>query len=89
MNADSAAPPELVEKQHGVDVNPNTEVKLNFKKAPMNYKVKIWDSEKNEVKSTYDEMVLPKSDGKVIYEILVKWDQGTVSYAFSLNVINN
>jgi hypothetical protein len=85
INADSGTPPNLVENQKLVDVTPNTEVRLNFETQPTNYQVMIWDTNNN-IKGTYDEVVLSEYNGKVIYEVLAQWEQGTVSYAFSLNV---
>ena len=88
INADSAAPPDLVEGQISADVTPNTEVSLNFEETPMDYQVRIWDSENNII-GTYNEVVPSQHIGRVIYEVLANWEQGTVSYAFSLNVKEN
>lgn len=85
-NASAAAPPELVKEKQAINVTPGTEIGLDFGKEPDDYKVKVWDSNTNEVKESYDELVLPNSDGIVIYEILGEWDQGDVSYAFTVDV---
>lgn len=85
IQADSGAPPNLVENQNLVDVTPNKEVRLNFDTEPTDYQVRVWDTDNN-IKGTYDEVVISEYNGKVIYEDLAQWEQGTVSYAFSLNV---
>ncbi|MCA1010675.1 hypothetical protein [Halobacillus halophilus] len=85
-HAASAAPPVLVKEQQSVIVTPDSKVNLYFDEEPKSYKVKIWDPEKNEVKRSYEEVVIPQEDGKVIYEILANWEHGKVSFAFSLHV---
>jgi hypothetical protein len=85
IHADSAVPPFLVQGEQGVNVNPNTEIELNFPKMPIDYQVRIW-SEDNNVIATNKEVVFPDQKGRVIYEVLATWEQGTVSYGFVLNI---
>jgi hypothetical protein len=84
-HADAPAPPDLVEGEKTVNVNSNTEVRLNFEIQPAHYQVRVWNS-KNDIIHTDSEVVLSGFQGKVIYEVLATWGKGTASYAFTLNV---
>ena len=84
IEVDSSAPPELVKNNNPLQVTVDTNVELNFEIQPDSYTVRIWD-DANNVISTSDKVVL-SGKGKVIYEVLAHWKQGTASYAFSLNV---
>lgn len=84
IESDSSAPPELVKNNNPLEVTIDTKVELNFEIKPDSYTVRIWDDENNVI-STSDKVVLSEK-GKVIYEVLAHWKQGSASYAFSLNV---
>lgn len=84
IESDSLAPPELVKNNNPLQVTVDTKVELNFEIQPDMYTVRIWD-DGNNVISTLDKVVL-FGKGKVIYEVLAHWKQGTASYAFSLNI---
>lgn len=83
INADSAAPPELVKNTQPTQVTNDTDVELNFETQPQRYEVRTWED--NSVASTSDEITLSEK-GKIIYEVLAYWENGTASYAFSLNI---
>ncbi|KIL45576.1 hypothetical protein [Jeotgalibacillus soli] len=83
--ADSGPPPALVNIENGINVFSNANVRLNFKESPINYVVRIWDIENN-ITGTYDEIDLSEHEGKVIFKVISNWEQGTSSYAFSLNI---
>lgn len=85
INSDSAAPPYLVKDYQAIDVVSNNEVKLDFQKPPIDYQVRVWSPENNIVAS-YNEVDLTKHKGRVIYEVLATWEQGTVTYSFVLNI---
>ncbi|WP_092491166.1 hypothetical protein [Virgibacillus salinus] len=65
-------------------VTTDSNVKLDFEKEPDSYTIRIWDDDNNIINES--DKVVFSGVGKVIYEVLVKWDQGTASYAFSLNI---
>jgi hypothetical protein len=85
VNADSVAPPFLVKDHQAIDVTSNTEVKLNFPKTPLDYQVRVWETDGSIVASS-KEVVLLGYTGRVIYEVTTSWEQGTVHYAFVLNI---
>ncbi|WP_438311709.1 hypothetical protein [Sporosarcina sp. FA9] len=84
IESDSLAPPELVNKDNPLHVTIDTKVELNFEIKPDSYTIRIWNDENNVI-STSDKVVL-SGKGKVIYEVLAHWKQGTASYAFSLYI---
>ena len=83
VESDSLSPPESVNNDNSMQVTADTEVKLNFEVQPDRYSVRIWDDEN--IISSSDKVVL-SSRGKVIYEVLAYWEQGTASYVFSLDI---
>ena len=83
IESDSLAPPELINNDNSLQVTIDTKVELNFEIQPGRYSVRIWEDDN--VVSTTDNVVL-SSNGKVIYEVLAHWKQGTASYAFSLEI---
>jgi len=84
IEADSAAPPELVKLSEPLAVSSDTAVELDFVEEPQSYTVRIWDEE-NTVLSESDEVEL-SGQGTVIYEVLADWEEGKASYAFSLTI---
>ena len=80
VESDSLPPPESVNNDNSLQVTVDTKVELNFEIQPDRYSVRIWDD--SNVISTSDTVVL-SSKGKVIYEVLAHWKQGTASYVFS------
>lgn len=82
VEADSAAPPELVRMLDPVPVTSDTEVTLDFEEEPERYTVRIWDVDNTILSESTD--VDLSGDGEVIYEIWARWPQGSASYAFSL-----
>lgn len=84
LENDSLAPPGLVADQRVVKVAPNTEVELEFEREPDHYKVNIWD-EDDTILSSSDEVDL-SGRGKVVYEIVARYGQGNVRYAFAVKI---
>ncbi|KGP90250.1 hypothetical protein N780_05995 [Pontibacillus chungwhensis BH030062] len=84
IEAGSSAPPELVKDSNPMQVTADTNVELDFEEQPESYTVRIWGEDNNVVYSS-DEVVLSEK-GKIVYEVLAHWEQGTASYAFSLDV---
>ena len=82
VEADSAAPPELVRMTDPIKVIEDTMLTLDFEEEPDSYTVMIWD-EDNHILSESDEVDL-SGEGEVIYEVVAHWPQGTASYAFLL-----
>jgi len=84
IEAESAAPPELVGNMTALEVTGDTSIELDFEIEPDSYTVKVWE-EDNTVISELEEVLLT-NEGTVIYEVLTNWQEGTASYAFKLNI---
>lgn len=84
IEVDSVAPPELVSTMDPLQVTADTTITLDFEEEPDRYTVRIWD-EDNNILSESDEVDL-SGEGTVIYDVVAHWDQGTASYAFSLDI---
>lgn len=84
IEADSAAPPELVRMTDPIQVTEDTTITLDFEEEPDSYTVRIWD-EDNTILSSSDDVDL-SGEGEVFYEVWARWPQGTASYAFSLDI---
>jgi len=84
LEADSAAPPELVRMTEPIQVTEDTTITLDFEEEPDSYTVRIWDDDKTILRSSRE--VDLSGEGEVIYEVWARWPQGTASYAFLLNI---
>jgi hypothetical protein len=86
-NADSSAPPELVKDSTQLTVSPKSSLNLSFSDKPTDITINIWQDNKTIKQSIInDKVVTPELKGSVIYEVIGTWKQGTVSYAFLVNV---
>lgn len=84
IEADNAAPPDLVRALSPLTVSSDETVELNFETEPDIYTVRIWD-EDYKVSSERDDVLL-SVEGVVIYEVLANWAQGTSTYVFTLEI---
>lgn len=84
LEDDRVAPPELVANQRVVKVTTDAEVELDFERDPNQYKVNIWGQD-DSILSSSDDIDL-SGHGEVIYEVVARFEQGTVSYAFALEI---
>lgn len=85
IEASAMGPPLIVQNQVPLTVERNEELSLNFEIAPLRYQVRTWDGENN-LTGEYKEIDLSRHEGIIIFEILAYFEQGTVSYAFLVNV---
>ncbi len=87
INSDSEGPVELVKDMLELEVAPNSSLELNFSSEPDKVRVNIWEDDK-ELKQVVNNMEItsPDKEGLVVYEVIGEWEQGTVYYAFSVEV---
>lgn len=87
IESDTAGPTELVTGVSTFKASPESTIKLEFSNKPDEVIVNIWEeNEQQEQDSTNMEIVLPDLEGVLIYEVIATWEQGTVAYAFSVEV---
>lgn len=82
IEADSLSPSELNLPSNHEDVSADTSIELEFDEEPQNYTVRVWDEDGDIINESSEFIIF--GEGEIIYEILAQWEQGTVSYVFSL-----
>lgn len=85
IEADSAAPPDLVKSLNQVDVTSESKIKLDFEKDPLSYQVRIWKTDYTTTNVNKESYGLSEHKGLLVYEVLANWQEGTATYAFLLN----
>ena len=83
INTHTGPPPEFGGRE--LLVKSQSEVQLIFEEAPSDYQVRIWETD-NAIPVTDSTFTITQNKGKVIYEVVAYWEQGTATYAFTLNV---
>lgn len=90
--ADTSSPPEMIKNQKlkPVIVSPGSELKIEFKSEPKEntMEVNIWlsNEEIENVPLSENVILLPKENGVYIYDVSAKWEKGSSSYAFVIEV---
>jgi len=88
VQADSDTPPNIVDFQEDeLVLSQEDTLNLVFKKTPNDVEVNIWKNDevlKQELKD--NKFTVPKEVGNVVYEVVVDYDQGTVHYAFQVEI---
>ncbi|MDP4153435.1 MAG: hypothetical protein Q8865_08390 [Bacillota bacterium] len=85
--ADCSAPPELVRNSVPMTVSANSPLSLSFSKKPSKTEVRIWhDNDIIKQQLVNGKIIIPEQKGKVIYEVIGTWKNGTVYYTFLVNV---
>ncbi|MCT8136661.1 hypothetical protein H1D32_02190 [Anaerobacillus sp. CMMVII] len=84
IEASADAPPGIVQKVP-LNVDRNDELSLDFEIEPYRYLIRTWD-EDNTITGEFKSIDLTEHEGTVIFEVLAYFEQGTVSYAFLVNV---
>jgi hypothetical protein len=86
-NGDTAVLPELIKSSTPLIVPSKATLTLNFSDKPKSIILNIWQDNKPVQQAITDNKVITSElKGSVIYEVIAVWDQGTVYYAFLVNV---
>ncbi|MFA9557730.1 hypothetical protein ACERII_10530 [Evansella sp. AB-rgal1] len=85
---DSEPPPVLLKNQEPLIVSSTNELTFVFEKPPSSYEIREWENKFNEVLATYNDIDLENVSGVKFFDIIATWEQGTASYAFSLEFEN-
>ncbi|MBG9455764.1 hypothetical protein ABE61_17310 [Lysinibacillus sphaericus] len=88
---DKIPPPEIIANNKIVPfpVSPQSEININFKKAPIEgIEVDKWvgNDEIEVVKVHGNVFTVPKEKGTYIYSVFGSWDKGSSSYIFAIEV---
>lgn len=84
---DHASPFQMAENMDSIVVNPNQKVEIKIEENP-NFKVYLWNEKgrEKEIKQDANQIIVPSSKGKYIYEVLAEWTNGTISYTFVVEI---
>ena len=86
-SADSPNPTELVKEATPLTVSSKSALTLGFNGKPSNINVNIWNNNESiNQEISGNKIQAPETKGAVVYEVVAVWNQGTVRYAFLVNV---
>lgn len=90
--ADTTSPPELI-KHKGLKatiVSPESDIKIEFKTKPNKNSMGVnqWLQNGEPTNATLNGNVItaPKEEGVYVYDVFARWDKGSSSYAFIIQV---
>ena len=87
VEMDTADPTELVKDMERLSASPGSRLQLEFSDNPGEIIVNLWEeNEQLEQDSTNMEIILPDLESVLVYEVIATWEQGTVHYAFSVEI---
>ncbi|MEK5442195.1 hypothetical protein [Fredinandcohnia sp. FSL W7-1320] len=90
--ADASSPPEIIKNQDikPIVVSPQSKLKIGFKNKPQEDTLNVnqWlTNEKTENVSINDNVIpLPKEKGIYVYDVSARWEKGSSSYVFVIEV---
>ncbi|MGN7403640.1 hypothetical protein ACTHO0_27770 [Cytobacillus praedii] len=87
VQTDHASPYQMAEHIESISSNPNQKVDIMIEGNP-NIKVYLWNEKGREIEieQNDNQITLPSSKGKYIYEALAEWTNGTISYTFVVEI---
>ncbi|MEH6943241.1 hypothetical protein [Bacillus sp. JJ722] len=87
VQTDHASPYQMVDHIESINVNSNQKVDIKFEKNP-DIKVYLWNEKGRgkEIEHDANQIIIPSSKGKYIYEVLAEWTNGTISYTFVVEI---
>lgn len=87
VQTDHASPYQMAEHIESISANPNQKVDIKIDGNP-NIEVYLWNEKGREIeiKHNDNQITLPSSKGKYIYEALAEWTNGTISYTFVMEI---
>ncbi|WP_246586493.1 hypothetical protein [Cytobacillus gottheilii] len=84
---DHASPYQIADHMKPISVNPNEKVEIMIEENPT-ITVYLWNENgrEKEIEQNANQIIVPSSKGKYIYEALAEWANGTVSYTFVIDI---
>jgi hypothetical protein len=85
MVVDAAVGPDLLKGSEKLIVKPDSEIQFIFEHEPDSYEIRMWGL--SIVQNAVNNRLKVAEDmDSIIYEVIAKWSQGTVYYAFEVTV---
>jgi len=87
VQTDHASPYQMADHIGSISTNPNQKVEIKIEGNP-DIKVYLWNEEgrEKEIEQDANQIIVPSSKGKYIYEVLAEWTNGTISYTFVVEI---
>ena len=87
VQTDHASPYQMAEHIESISANPNQKVDIKIDGNP-NIEVYLCNEKGREIEIEHNDnqIILPSSKGKYIYEALAEWTNGTISYTFVMEI---
>ncbi|WP_285395750.1 hypothetical protein [Lysinibacillus sp. fls2-241-R2A-57] len=87
VQTDHASPNQMAEHMESISTIPNQKVYIKIEGNP-DIKVYLWNEKglEKEIEQKANQIIVPSSKGKYIYEVLAEWTNGTISYTFVVEV---
>jgi hypothetical protein len=85
--ADHAGSMEMIKNIYPLAASNKDSLSFNFSKKPTSFRVYIIDGDRRIEQDILDnKVVVIQGKGLVVYEVIADWKQGTIGYAFSVEV---
>lgn len=86
VSTDHASPYQMANQIKSISAKPNETIDIKIEGEP-EISVYLWDENgrEKEIEQAANQITVPSSKGKYIYEVLAEWSNGTVSYAFVID----
>jgi hypothetical protein len=87
VQTDHASPYQMANHIESISLNPNQKIDIKIEENP-DIKVYLWNEKGRgkEIEQDSNQIIVPSSKGKYIYEVLAEWTNGTISYTFVVDI---
>ncbi|WP_449537958.1 hypothetical protein [Ferdinandcohnia sp. Marseille-Q9671] len=87
VTTDHASPYQMAENIEPISASPNQKAEMKIEDNPTTH-VYLWNEEGRgeEIGMEANQLTLPSSEGKYIYEVVAEWPNGTISYTFVVDI---
>lgn len=87
VQTDHASPYQMAAHIEPIVITPNQTIDIQIEGNPK-INVYLWNEKgrEREIEQKPNQIILPSSQGKYIYEVLAEWTSGTISYTFVVEI---
>ncbi len=85
VQTDAASPTQIAESIEAIVTEPSSKVSISIAQDP-HLNIYLWEAERNHYISEGNELIIPHTSGRYVYEVIAKWSNGEQSYTFVVEV---
>lgn len=87
IQTDAMSPSQIAEIMDAIELESGSEVRIEIEQNPKLH-LFLWEGEENakSVQLNENQLTFSESEGRYIYEVRAKWENGEVSYTFVVDV---